>query len=471
MDITSLVKLKSKIDDFVYDRRGKGKRLVGIDALRNFVIDKYLKTFKKHGLRERYVKDQIMDLYMKLKNVEERGTLDKLWFNFTCSEDVTYHVFKTLNITYEDVMENNYDHSHAESEYEKLSEKMETINDSIKDLSDTIYFCNLKTERTNLMAKIIDFNTIFSSILYFSSRIKFVDLSGENKNAAERQFKMEILYGIMSLTNLFISYADIQKLLDKPIPLELMVMQYFRVYKESKKTLTDRVIEELGDNTKKAKYYDELAKKIESEIDDLIGKKPMSETSPTTEEERLAHYEACLNFYRYSCTVCLFDFINRIVISFTNSCYKNFSYLISKNCKISSKRILNLGSIPMYLQPVDTWPDYLEQILSQCNLSLQKNAVKANVDKLKDFLEKTASKLRQLAVYLEKINQREYSNEVVVEIKEIFEKYLGLIQGVIQYNGWLITKQQEKDMDKLNDALDKHTIIIAHGMGGVDDEV
>lgn len=270
MNVDILLSLKNKIDTFSYGVNSKGKDITGIEAVRNAVVDNYLKELTELGLSERYIKDQINDLYKKLETVEEHDILDKPQFNFTCSEDVTYYILKSLNISYEDVMENDFGHFRAKSEYDKLNDKMDQMVEAFSNLSDTVYICNKRPGRTNFADKVIDFNVIFSSISYCNSRITVIDtLNGDNKTFSENQLKTELLSEMFRMCNMFYNYPLVQNLLSKPIPLELMLLQYFQLYKESKKTLTDKALENIKDSTTKTKYYDDLFKKIDNEIKTL----------------------------------------------------------------------------------------------------------------------------------------------------------------------------------------------------------
>lgn len=485
MNVDILLSLKNKIDTFSYSVNSKGKDITGIEAVRYAVVDNYLKELTELGLSERYIKDQINDLYKKLETVEEQNILDKPQFNFTCSEDVTYYILKSLNISYEDVMENDFGHFRAKSEYDKLNDKMDQMVEAFSNLSDTVYICNKRPGRTNFADKVIDFNVIFSSISYCNSRITVIDtLNGDNKTFSENQLKTQLLSEMFRMCNMFYNYPLIQNLLSKPIPLELMLLQYFQLYKESKKTLTDKALENIKDSTTKTKYYDDLFKKIDNEINVIIEEKnwakkdsPSEAFSMTeleeldTNESRLAHYNNRLNYYRYSCTVCLFDFINRTSREFTIAAFNNFSYMSSKKFKDSVNKTINFISIPPYLKKFNSWHEFFGESINQANITLRKQAVRANVDELKEFTKTIGSKLHQLAVYLERINLRNYSNEVLSEMQNMFSKYLEIISKVIFIYNWNINDDIRKKMNELEDALDAHSIIVGHDMGGIDDNL
>lgn len=485
MNVDILLSLKNKIDNFSYGVNSKSKDVTGIEALRNAVVDNYLKELTGLGLSERYITDQINDLYDKLKTIEERNTLKDPWFKFSNSADVTYYILKTLNLSLEDVIENDFGHFRAKSEYDKLNDRMDQMVEAFANLSDTLYICNKKPGRTNFAAKVIDFNVVFSSISYFNSRINAIDtLNGNNKTLAEKQLKTELLCEMFRLSSMFYNYPLVQNLLSKPIPSELMLLQYFQLYKESKKTLMDKALENIKDPTTKTNYYDDLFEKIASEINVIIEEKnwakkdsPSGDFSTTelakldTPENRIANYNNRLNYYRYSCTVCLFDFINRTSREFTIAAFNNFSYMISKKFHDSVNKTINFISMPPYLKTINSWFEFFGESMNQTNLKLRKQQVRDNVDELKDFTKTIGSKLHQLAVYLERINLRNYSNEVLSEMQSMFSKYLEIISTIIFICNWNITDDIRKKMAELEETLDAHSIIVGHDMGGIDDNL
>lgn len=481
MKIDILLNLKKTIDSFSYGENAIGEKITGKEALRAYILDNYLDKLQECGHDRRYIREHINKLYEELEESEKRNCLKSQYFNFTNSEDLTYYIFKSLNLTYEGVLENDFGRFQAKSEYDKLSEKMESMVGALYNLTDTVYICNAKPRRSNFATKVIDFNVIFTTISFFNNRITAIDsMSLENRTMAENQLKIELLAEMFRLSNTFYNYELVQNLLKKPIPTELLMIQYFKLYRESKKSFADKALEELREeDSRSSKYYEKLVSKIEQEINNIIEQKAISKGNTFSEsadsasviiygKDKFSDYNQRLIFYKYSCIVSLFDFINRAVKSFTKSAYNNFSYFTSKKYKESLNENTKLSNIPVYLQSSDNWKNFFKNLNNQNSLKNNKRIVKGNVDELNDFIDGIGSELHQLSVYLERIKERNYTEEVLNEIKGIFSQYLENIGTIIFINNWGITDKTRNTSKELLDKLDNHSIIISHGQGGVE---
>ena len=106
---------------------------------------------------------------------------------------------------------------------------------------------------------------------------------------------------------------------------------------------------------------------------------------------------------------------------------------------------------------------------------MERTSVKKNYDIqtswinefLNSFLKQCGSMLRQLSVYLEKIKIRNYTSQVVVEIRELLSEYISITVQVIFGSNYFITDELSKKIETFIEKLNHHTIIISHDMAGV----
>lgn len=209
------------------------------------------------------------------------------------------------------------------------------------------------------------------------------------------------------------------------------------------------------------KYYDKLAQKLTEEF--------KNKADYFNEYFPLSGDNLNLNYFIYSCDICFLDYLNRIATIYTSSFLKNTKYKYQRKLIENIKSSKDLKVNPILLSNVNDWLSFFAYN------ELERTSVKKNYDIqtswinefLNSFLKQCGSMLRQLSVYLEKIKIRNYTSQVVVEIRELLSEYISITVQVIFGSNYFITDELSKKIETFIEKLNHHTIIISHDMAGV----
>ena len=307
----TLVFLKTQIDSFEYGKDSKGISWKGKKALKMALKESYKQS---RSFTNKYISDEVSKLYSKL---EEDNVNDLEHFSFMKDTELFYCILKLLNITFEEVMEGGFNDKAPQKSFEILHDDNKKISSKLSDMIELFILLNGNQKRTKIEEKCKDFYYIFNNVSFFNEFNKNTkNISKANKQIAEIQQKIFLLNSIVNLNNQLITYNSFQNLMNQKIPIEYLQVKYLKVLQDSKKTELTKAFKFLeGDDNDK--YYDNLIKKIDKEIESLLS------ATPNGFEFTIDNYH---NYLKYSCLVYSLDTINRLSRVFIKSLFNNFKY-------------------------------------------------------------------------------------------------------------------------------------------------
>ncbi len=450
--------LKSQIDNFEYGQKADKSKITGKKALK-----KYLKeTFKNNPNKdERYVSDQVDDLY---KLLEDRTISDSDRFHFMNDSDIFYSILKALKITFEEVMEGKIIQDES---YSDLRDDHKEIKETLSGLTEIVQLAYGATQRSDIDVKQKEFSSLFFTINFFNEKMRDLNTyeghQNKEKNEDAQQLASFLTFGIMNESAQIYTVSSIQNLLKDKLPLEFLMLQYLLTIQQSKKTELSKAIAMLkGD--KGRKYYDKLAQKLTEEFNNKAD--IFNEYFPASGDN------LDLNYFIYSCDICFLDSLNRIATIYTSSYLKNTKYKYQRKMVENNQSSKDLKVNPFVLSNVNNWLSFfayneLERTSIKSNYDIQTDWIK---DFHNSFLKKCGSMLRQLSVYLEKIKIRNYTSQVVVEIRDLLSEYISITVKVIFGSNYFITDELSEKIETFIDKFNHHTIIISHDMAGVNSD-
>lgn len=461
MDIKkSLTFLKNKIDSFECGRIIGGKPVKGLEALRFWLRNNY-KT--NPGTTANYVSRELTDLYEKLRHNEDGHIFNTDHFCFMKDSAVFYSILKALNITFEELMEPHKHNFHPQTSYELLHQDNEDLKTQIYELTNVVRLGFNKTERSVFEEKQKEFTNMIGFMKIFSDWKKDISTTepSKTKELVENQ-RLIFTIAITNISGQIISLNTIKNLTSQDIPMEYLQLQYFKAVQESKTSEIAKIFRELK-ATQNTKYYDDLAEKISR----IITKDTQTTHTIISSYSNITNTDNG-NYVLYSCNVCLFDFINRMTIIFTNAFSHNVEYQSALKLKKTKKKAYDLLQYAMISDSL-TWGDFFYNTFEQTSIKNSFELHEENIAKFQSFLKETGSKLRQLSVYLANIGERAYSDLVVNEIRTLLDEYISILIQVIYKNFWNLNDEAESRINTFLDDLNQHTIIISHHMGELTD--
>ena len=447
--------LKSQIDNFEYGQKADKTKITGKKALKRYLKE----TFKTNPNKDAsYISNEVGDLY---KALEYRTISDSDHFHFMNDSDIFYSILKALKITFEEVMEGEVIQDES---YSDLRDDHKEIKETLSGLTEIVQLAYGTTQRSDIDVKQKEFSSLFFTINFFNEKMKalnaYEDHNNREKNEEAKQLATFLTFGIMNESAQIYPVSSIQNLLKDKLPLEFLMLQYLLTIQQSKKTELSKAIAMLNGD-KGRKYYDKLAQKLTEEFKN----KPdyFNEYFP------LSGDNLNLNYFIYSCDICFLDYLNRIATIYTSSFLKNTKYKYQRKLVENIKSSKDLKVNPILLSNVNDWLSFFAYN------ELERTSVKKNYDIqtswinefLNSFLKQCGSMLRQLSVYLEKIKIRNYTSQVVVDIRELLSEYISITVQVIFGSNYFITDELSKKIETFIEKLNHHTIIISHDMAGV----
>lgn len=447
--------LKSQIDNFEYGQKADKTKITGKKAL-----NRYLKeTFKTNPNKDdSYISNELYNLY---KCLENRTISDSDHFHFMNDSDIFYSILKALKITFEEVMEGEVIQDES---YSDLRDDHKEIKETLSGLTEIVQLAYGTTQRSDIDVKQKEFSSLFFTINFFNEKMKalnaYEDHNNREKNEEAKQLATFLTFGIMNESAQIYPVSSIQNLLKDKLPLEFLMLQYLLTIQQSKKTELSKAIAMLNGD-KGRKYYDKLAQKLTEEF--------KNKADYFNEYFPLSGDNLNLNYFIYSCDICFLDYLNRIATIYTSSFLKNTKYKYQRKLVENIKSSKDLKVNPILLSNVNDWLSFFAYN------ELERTSVKKNYDIqtswinefLNSFLKQCGSMLRQLSVYLEKIKIRNYTSQVVVDIRELLSEYISITVQVIFGSNYFITDELSKKIETFIEKLNHHTIIISHDMAGV----
>ena len=450
----SLSFLKEKIDSFECSYVSGGKNVIGLEALRFWLRN----TYRSNPIKtETYVSRQLTALYEKLEQNEDGQVFNSDHFSFMKDADVFFTLLKGLKITFEELMDPDKETFQPEASYEILHSDNEALKNQIDELTNLFKLKFGYSERSSFDEKQKEYTSLLANLNCL------INLKQKNENKTPEE-KKEILENIrlsytMATVNALgkIIPQNISEFVKKDIPIDFFQIQYFKAIKESKTSEITRALRDLRDNQKNT-YYDRLAERIYEEIKTTF---ISSSTSSGIQNDNK-------NFLLYSCNVCLFDFVNRMTICYTNSFSCHYMYQCGKQYQ-KAKEEENI-LFPTYLISNNTEENFFLCFFKSESVKRNFQLVKENVSKFQElFLKKINSMLRQLSNYLTKMQERNYSDMIVNEIKSLFEEYISILILVIYERVWYLDQTTETRIQNFIDKFNEHTIILNHDMGAINE--
>ena len=447
--------LKSQIDNFEYGQKADKTKITGKKALKRYLKE----TFKTNPNKdESYISNEVGNLYKVLEN---RTISDSDHFHFMNDSDIFYSILKALKITFEEVMEGEVIQDES---YSDLRDDHKEIKETLSGLTEIVQLAYGTTQRSDIDVKQKEFSSLFFTINFFNEKMKalnaYEDHNNREKNEEAKQLATFLTFGIMNESAQIYPVSSIQNLLKDKLPLEFLMLQYLLTIQQSKKTELSKAIAMLNGD-KGRKYYDKLAQKLTEEF--------KNKADYFNEYFPLSGDNLNLNYFIYSCDICFLDYLNRIATIYTSSFLKNTKYKYQRKLIENIKSSKDLKVNPILLSNVNDWLSFFAYN------ELERTSVKKNYDIqtswinefLNSFLKQCGSMLRQLSVYLEKIKIRNYTSQVVVEIRELLSEYISITVQVIFGSNYFITDELSKKIETFIEKLNHHTIIISHDMAGV----
>ena len=449
----SLSFLKEKIDSFECNYVSGGKKVIGLKALRFWLRN----TYRSNPIKtETYVSRELTDLYKKLKQNEDGQVFNSDHFSFMKDADVFFTLLKGLKITFEELMEPDHIIFQPETSYEKLHSDYEDLKFQINELTNLFRLKFSYSERSSFDEKQKEYTSLLANLYcLINLKQKNEDKTPEEKKEIFENIRFSYVIATVNVLGKIIP-QNIHEFVKKDIPIDFFQIQYFKAIKESQTSEIIKALRELKDN-KKNTYYDKLAERIYEEIKTTFISSPSSEMQTDNK-----------NFLLYSCNVCLFDFINRMTICYTNSFSCHYMYQCGKQYQ-KAKEEENI-LLPTYLISNNTGENLFLCFFESESVKRNFQLVKENISKFQElFLKKINSMLRQLSNYLTKIQERNYSDMIVNEIKTLFEEYISILILVIYEQVWYLDQTTETRIRNFIDKFNEHTIIINHDMGAINE--
>lgn len=450
--------LKSQIDNFEYGQKADKTKITGKKALKRYLKE----TFKTNpNKNESYISNELDRLY---KYLEDRTISDSDHFHFMNDSDIFYSILKALKITFEEVMEGEVIQDES---YSDLRDDHKEINETLSGLTEIIQLAYGTTQRSDIDVKQKEFSSLFFAINFFNEKMKELN-TYENHQIKEKTEEAKkvatfLTLGIMNESAQIYTVSSIQNLLNDKLPLEFLMLQYLLTIQQSKKSELSKAISLLnGDEVKR--YYDKLAQKLTEEFNNKAD--IFKDYFPASGDN------SDLNYFIYSCDICFLDSLNRIATIYSTSYLKNIKYKYHKKMAKNIRSSNELNETPIVFPDINNWLSFfafneLERTSIKKNYDIQTEWIN---DFINSFLKKCGSMLRQISVYLEKIKIRNYTSQVVVEIRELLSEYINLTVQVIFGRNYSITNELNEKIEKFIEKLNHHTEIISHDMAGVESD-